>query len=100
MTWGFMRCNFDTNKDKIFNKEDQEFSKFCLWQDKNQDGVSQNGELRSLEEAGILSIDFNTKEEIYGALRELGALNKAEVLWEDGNVTHAYDLVFTHDVVQ
>lgn len=90
-------CNFDTNQDKIFNKEDQEFYKFYLWQDNNQDGVSQDGELTGLEEAGILAIDFNTQEEIEGDLRELGALNTADVLWEDGRVTYAYDLVFTHD---
>ena len=52
-------CNFDTNEDKIFNKEDQEFDKFLLWQDKNQDGISQDGELTALEEAGIVDIDFN-----------------------------------------
>ncbi len=93
-----MLCKFDANKDKVFNKEDQEFAKFFLWQDKDQDGVSQDGELTTLEDSGILAIDFRSSEEVDGELRELGALNLAEVQWIDGTVTGAYDLVFTHDV--
>ena len=90
-------CNFDSSGDKIFNKQDQDFVSFYLWQDKNQDGISQDGEIISLIEAGIFAIDFNTQEEVRGELKDLGALNKAEVLWGDGTITFAYDLVFTHD---
>lgn len=90
-------CSFDSNKDKIFNKEDKEYNSFYIWQDKNQDGVSQEAELNLLEDAGILALDFNTQQAIEGELRELGALNKAGVLWADGRITDAYDLVFTHD---
>ena len=47
---------FDTNKDGKLDKNDKEFSKFNVWQDKNQNGVSDKGELKSLDEAGIVSI--------------------------------------------
>lgn len=92
-------CNFDNDKNKIFNKNDNEYSKFFLWQDKNQDEISQENELINIVEAGIAPIDFTTQEEIHDELRELGALNKAKIFWEDGNITYAYDLVFTHDAV-
>lgn len=92
-------CNFDTNKDKIFNKDDREFNKFYLWQDNNEDGISQSDELKSLSEVEIIAIDFRNIESISNELEELGATTKAEVLWTNGKVTYAYDLAFTHDAV-
>lgn len=50
---------FDTNGDLIFNSEDVEFSSFGIWQDFNQNGISDPGEFKSLEEAGILRINLD-----------------------------------------
>ena len=50
---------FDTNKDKIFNNADDKFSDFYVWQDKNSNGAVEGGELKSLKEHGIKSINFN-----------------------------------------
>ena len=48
---------FDTTKDEIFNKKDNEFNNFYLWQDKNSNGIAEDGELLSLEEL-VEKIDF------------------------------------------
>ena|GEM_PF-2711481 len=84
---------FDTNKDKIFDNRDIEFSKFYLWQDKNQNGRSDKGELIGLKDAGLISIDFNAQQEIVDS-EDNAILGIAPINWGDGRVTDAYDLVF------
>ena len=50
---------FDSNEDGMFDAGDERFADFSVWQDANGDRVSQAGELRTLEEAGITSIDLS-----------------------------------------
>ena len=50
--------HFDTNGDDVFDSSDAEWSQFVVWQDLDQDGVSDPGELRTLDEAGIRSISL------------------------------------------
>ena len=93
-----MLCTFDSNKDKKFDPQDKEFGKFYLWQDKNQNGISDDGELTSFIEAGLKVIDFNTQLPIEDlAMKDLGAHNIADVTWESGKVTKAFDLVFYYE---
>ncbi|MFY8178342.1 MAG: hypothetical protein ACOVKR_02975, partial [Limnohabitans sp.] len=47
---------FDTNRDGQLNAQDAKFAEFKVWQDINQDGVSDAGEVRSLAEWGVTSI--------------------------------------------
>ena len=47
---------FDTNHDGELNAQDAKFAEFKVWQDLNQDGVSDAGEVRSLSEWGVTSI--------------------------------------------
>ncbi len=51
---------FDTNGDGVLDASDAEFGSFNVWQDANQNGVSDAGELRSLLEAGISSIALSS----------------------------------------
>jgi hypothetical protein len=90
---------FDTNQDKIFDSKDDKFSDFYVWQDKNSNGAVEEGELKSLKEHGIHSINFNESRVSSEEQQEQGILNVATVEWEDGKITNAYDLVFTAEVV-
>jgi hypothetical protein len=47
---------YDSNGDGRFDASDARFHDFLVWQDANEDGVSQAGELKSLDAAGIASI--------------------------------------------
>ena len=47
----------DTNADGVVNSADANFANLRVWQDLNQDGVSQDGELKTLTELGIASIN-------------------------------------------
>ena len=53
---------YDSNGDGLFNDRDERFGEFLVWQDANEDGVSDAGELKSLADAGIASIDFGNVE--------------------------------------
>ncbi len=57
---------FDTNQDGVFDAQDEAWSEFGVWQDKNMDGITDEGEFRTLDEAGITSInlDAETLDEI------------------------------------
>ena len=50
--------HFDTNGDSELTEADDEWGSFRVWQDLDQDGVSDPGELRTLDEAGIHSISL------------------------------------------
>ena len=49
---------FDTNHDGKFNAADAQFGEFKIWQDVNQNGVSDAGEVRSLADWGITEINL------------------------------------------
>ncbi|MFZ0751067.1 MAG: hypothetical protein WAM70_17010 [Pyrinomonadaceae bacterium] len=50
------------NQDGRINRQDAVFSRLQLWQDKNHNGVSESGELHSLEDLGLAAIDLDYNE--------------------------------------
>ncbi|MBF0454697.1 MAG: hypothetical protein HQL72_07735 [Magnetococcales bacterium] len=50
--------SLDENNDGVFNANDSAFSQVQIWQDLDQDGESDSGELMTLAEAGLESIDL------------------------------------------
>ncbi len=53
-------ANLDRNHDGIFNSLDPKYSQVQIWRDLDQDGISDVGELQSLDAAGIASISLAT----------------------------------------
>ncbi|MEA5550939.1 hypothetical protein VB713_08105 [Anabaena cylindrica UHCC 0172] len=51
-------ATFDSNKDSIISSQDTRFSEILIWQDLNQNGISESNELSNLESAGITSINL------------------------------------------
>jgi len=51
-----LAAQFDTNHDGVFDAKDAKFSEFAVWQDRNQNGVSDAGEVRSLADVGLTAI--------------------------------------------
>ncbi|MDP3525693.1 MAG: Ig-like domain-containing protein, partial [Hoeflea sp.] len=49
----------DDNGDGVIDARDRAYNDILVWQDANSDGVSQAGELRTLADRGIASIDLN-----------------------------------------
>lgn len=50
--------DLDTNNDLVIDASDIQFNELRVWRDLNQDGVSQEEELFSLPEVGVLSISL------------------------------------------
>ena len=50
--------SFDSNGDGIVDTSDARFGELRVWQDRNSNGVTDAGELRTLEDAGVLSISL------------------------------------------
>jgi len=53
-----LAAGFDSNRDGVFNAADDKFDEFTVWQDANGNGVSDAGEVRSLADWGIASINL------------------------------------------
>ena len=53
-------AHFDTNGNGKLDSGDADWSKFRVWQDLDRDGVSDAGELRTLDEAGITEISLTS----------------------------------------
>lgn len=53
-----LRLVFDTNNDGLLSAEDARWSEFRVWQDINQNGVSETGELSTLDQLGIKYINL------------------------------------------
>lgn len=51
---------FDANNDNLIDDKDINFSQLKVWQDINGDGISQENELKSLDELGITSINLKS----------------------------------------
>jgi Ca2+-binding RTX toxin-like protein len=58
-----MAAVFDSNGDGVLDANDEHFTDFRIWQDLNQNGQVDDGELKTLEEAGIVSIDLTSDGE-------------------------------------
>ncbi|MCU7806252.1 MAG: hypothetical protein KZQ73_00035 [Candidatus Thiodiazotropha sp. (ex Semelilucina semeliformis)] len=91
---GFMALSdLDANGDARIDVQDAQFTDLKIWQDINQDGVSQSNELHSLSDLGIESISTNAQtvnQNLNGnTLTALGAYTKT-----DGTQRVAGDLLF------
>ncbi|PYE30175.1 hypothetical protein C8J37_12322 [Rhizobium sp. PP-WC-1G-195] len=53
-----LRLVFDTNHNDLLDTGDERWSEFRIWQDANQNGISDAGELRTLEQADIRLIEL------------------------------------------
>ena len=54
----------DTNSDGVVNNLDANWQHFKIWQDLNQDGISQTNELRSLDSLDIASLNLDAKYDL------------------------------------
>jgi Ca2+-binding RTX toxin-like protein len=85
---------YDSNHDNVFDAKDARFGEFRIWIDKNQNGRSTSGELQTLAEAGIVSI--NLKGQKTGMTGESASesvvVGTTGFKYSNGNEGTAYDV--------
>ena len=90
-------AELDSNGDGIVSAADAAFQTLRVWQDLNQDGISQANELRTLEELGIQSLDVAYKD----VNKNLGNGNtlaqQGSYTKKDGTTAQAGDLLLAAD---
>lgn len=52
---------YDSNGDRRLDANDARFREFQVWRDANRDGISQAGELLTLQQAGVASINLDAR---------------------------------------
>ena len=88
---------YDSNHDGRIDASDLIFSKLKVWQDANQDGVAQPGELHSLADEGIASISLNAIA-LDGTTVEGASLRAAASFTRtDGTSSGIYEAIFQTD---
>lgn len=60
-----LRLAFDSNSDNVLNSADDRFGEFRIWQDLNQNGSADAGELQTLSAAGVSSFSLTSDEVAY-----------------------------------
>lgn len=89
---------FDTNANGLLDSGDAGFDSFRIWQDLNQDGVSQEDELRSLAAAGVVSLNLTlTETDLPSDPSENALHGLTEYLRSDGSFGTAGDAVLTYE---
>ena len=87
---------YDTNRDGRIDAFDDVFKNLKLWQDRNGDGRTDEGELLSLSDVGIKSINLNTTQtninQEGNTITEVGSVE-----FEDGTKTQAGNVNFELD---
>ncbi|WP_159068645.1 calcium-binding protein [Neisseria wadsworthii] len=88
---------YDTNQNGLLDTGDARWGKFRIWQDADSDGVSDSGELKTLSETGIISLNLKYTET--DVLDENGNAHKqtSSAIWKDGHTGDAVDVWFKTD---
>lgn len=86
----------DSNRDGKIDADDEDFAQLRVWRDLDQDGVSDAGELMTLEEAGITSISL-MRTDVTGTNNGHDVGFEAEFTRADGTVGTAQTTYFETD---
>ena len=88
-------AGFDTNHDGKLSDADALWQKFGVWQDANQDGVSDPGEFKSLEAWGIRSLDLRS-DQTMDQVGDVFVMGKSSFEWADGRQGEVADVAFRY----
>jgi T1SS-143 domain-containing protein len=86
-------ASYDVNSDGVINTADDVFSDLLVWQDVNQDGYSQAGELKTLTAVDITSISLGYSDTFYEAGDSL-VIAEGSYTFADGSKGAIADVVF------
>jgi hypothetical protein len=86
---------YDSNGDGQFSAADAAYGSFGVWQDANSNGVADAGEYRSLDTAGIVSLNLTGEGGGYSAANgDVQIVSETSFLRADGSTGAAADVTF------
>jgi len=94
-----LRAGFDSNGDGVFDAADEKFAEFGVWQDADGDGTADAGELRSLADVGIASIDLQSDGVARSPADGVTEAGRTEATLADGSAMLVADAAFTFNTV-
>jgi T1SS-143 domain-containing protein len=86
-------ASYDSNADGVINAADEVFTQLQVWQDVNQDGVSQSDELFSLTDLGIVGINTTGTQAGYQVADSI-VTHEGTFQWADGTNGTVADVGF------
>jgi hypothetical protein len=91
-----LAVGFDTNVDGVFNANDAAYADFAVWQDANQNGSSDAGELVSLALLGITSIQLQSDGVQSTPAEGVAVQGDASASMADGTTLLVQDVLFSY----
>jgi len=86
-----LRDAFDSNHDGQLTAADDKWARFGIWQDADQDGVSDPGEFRSLDALGIASVSLTSNGQ-FSAQNGTAIHGLARISFKDGRTLDIADV--------
>jgi hypothetical protein len=90
---------FDSNQDGVFDALDALYSQFAVWQDLDQDGVSDEGEVRSLADWGIAAINLVSDGVVQAPAVGVQEAGRSTAQMADGSEMVVADAAFAYQTV-
>ncbi|WP_027708417.1 calcium-binding protein [Zooshikella ganghwensis] len=87
-------AEFDDNKDGVIDAQDAIYSSLRVWQDKNENGLTDNDELSSLADMGIKSLSTAYEDSNHTDAQGNEHRQTSDVTWNDGHKTDSADVWF------
>jgi VCBS repeat-containing protein len=94
-----LAVKFDTNRDGVLDAEDEKFAEFSVWQDVNQNGVSDAGEVRSLADWGITSINLVSDGVQRTPVAGVTEVGQSTAALADGSSMQVADALFAYNAL-
>jgi len=91
--------DFDTNSDGIIDINDTEFENLKIWQDLNSNGITDDGELKTLSELEIASINLNATNSNINLGNGNTQISQSSYTKFDGSSNLIADLNFNVDTI-
>ncbi|MBR2916550.1 MAG: DUF2974 domain-containing protein, partial [Clostridia bacterium] len=99
-TNGFMAlADIDSNSDNVINADDETFGELKVWIDSNGNGLSEDGELHTLDELGISQINIKNNITNYNDDNGNTVAREGTFVKEDGNVGSIGEIHFDMDTM-
>jgi hypothetical protein len=93
-----LRLAFDSNRDGTLDSRDSRWSEFRIWRDQNQDGRTDPGELRTLDDIGIAGIELTASRAGAVSYPDGSAIiGLSSFIWANGRHGAVADLVLSHE---